>query len=72
MNPFLIAAGAVVVAAVPPLRERAVAVTGVTVRTAGSVGAALVGGVVSVAGATLEGAAGVADAVVHGPQDAED
>lgn len=68
MNVFLIAAGAAVVAAVPPLRTRAVAVGGSALSGAGHVAGALVGGVISVAGATLEGAADLADAAVHGPK----
>lgn len=72
MNLIALAAGAAIVAAVPPLRTRAVAATGQAVSGTGRIAGALLAGAVSVAGAALEGVSDVADAVVHGPKPADD
>ncbi len=70
MNLLPIAAGAAVVAVVPPLRKRvlpiAVATTGAVVGT----GQAVVTGAASVAFTAVEGVVGVGRAVLHGPGDA--
>lgn len=67
MNPIPVAVGIAVVAAVPPLRHRAIAAVGASIRGTGTFTVAVLGGALGVAEATLEGALGVADALVNGP-----